>query len=69
MEWTPEKLCTSHNGYELLVERFKHSYECNAATKTWKWRVIHSGVVMSQGTTDDLEVAQKLAESNIPLNN
>lgn len=68
MEWQPEKMCSSAGEYDLLVERFKNGYECEQKNDTWKWRVIHSGVVLAQGMTADVESAQKLAESNIPLN-
>jgi len=68
MEWKAEKLCSSDNGYELLVERYKNGYKCEQSTDVWKWRVIHSGVILSQGSADNLEGAQKLAEANIPLN-
>lgn len=66
MEWKPEKLCTSHNGYELLVERFKRNYHCESREETWKWRVIHSGIVMSQGMANDMASAQSMAEANLP---
>lgn len=69
MEWTTEKLCTSAGKYDLLVERMKHGYQCEQANDTWKWRVIHSGVTLSQGVSHDVKSAQKMAESNIPLNN
>lgn len=69
MEWTPEKMCSTHGDYDLLVERFKNGYECEQSHDTWKWRVIHSGVIISQGTSIDLESARKMAESNLPLNN
>jgi hypothetical protein len=68
MEWQPEKMCSTAGDYNLLVERFKNGYECEQTNDTWRWRVIHSGVVMAQGTTIDVESAQKLAESNVPLN-
>lgn len=68
MEWKPEKLCSSKDNYELLVERFKNGYECEQNSESWKWRVIHSGVVMSQGVSKDMDAAQKMAEANIPLN-
>lgn len=68
MEWKPEKLCSSKNNYELLVERFKNGYECQQSSESWKWRVIHSGIVMSQGVARDMDAAQKMAEANIPLN-
>lgn len=67
MEWIPEKLCTSHDNYELLVERFKHDYQCESSTQTWKWRVIHSGIVVSQGVSNDMKAAQSMAEANMPL--
>lgn len=69
MEWQPEKMCSTAGEYNLLVERYKNGYECEQANDSWKWRVIHSGVVLAQGMTNDLEAAQKLAESNLPLNN
>lgn len=67
MEWTPEKLCTTVGDYDLMVERYKHGYHCNQHAG-WKWRVIYSGVVLSQGTSEDAEAARKMAESKIPLN-
>ncbi len=67
MHWQPEKMCSTAGEYDLLIERFKHGYECEQKHATWKWRVIHSGVVLSQGTTADMESAQKMAESNLPL--
>ena len=69
MEWQPEKMCSTAGEYNLMVERYKNGYECEQAHDSWKWRVIHSGVVLAQGMTNDLEAAQKLAESNLPLNN
>jgi len=69
MDWQAEKLCKTAGDYDLLVERFKHGYQCAQSTSTWKWRVIHSGVVLSQGTSEDAEAARKMAESKIPLNN
>lgn len=69
MEWQPEKLCSIRGEYDLLVERYKHGYHCNQSSDSWKWRVIHSGVVLSQGSAQNLEAAQKLAESNVPMNN
>lgn len=68
MEWQPEKLCSTAGDYDLLIERFKNGYHCEQSTNSWKWRVIHAGVVMSQGTAPGLEDAQKMAESNVPLN-
>lgn len=68
MNWNPEKLCSSKDDYELLVERFKNGYECEQSSESWKWRVIHSGIVMSQGIAQNMEAAQKMAEANIPLN-
>lgn len=68
MEWQPEKMCSQHGGYDLSVERFKNGYHCEQATDTWKWRVINSGVIVSQGTSIDLEAAKKMAEQNLPLN-
>lgn len=67
MEWQPEKLCSVSGGYDLLVERFKHGYQCDQNTHSWKWRVIHSGVVLSQGMSDDMEAAQRMAEANVPV--
>ena len=67
MHWKPEKLCSSHEKYDLLVERFKHGHHCEDQSESWKWRVIHSGVVLSQGTSTDMESAQKMAESNLPM--
>jgi len=69
MEWQPEKMCSTAGDYNLLVERFKNGYECEQASDTWRWRVIHSGVVISQGTSIDVDTARKMAESNVPLNN
>lgn len=69
MEWQPEKLCSTSGDYDLLVERFKNGYQCEQATDTWKWRVIHSGVVLAQGVSADADAARKMAESNVPLNN
>lgn len=68
MEWTSEKLCTTVGDYDLMIERFKHGYQYSQSTNTWKWRVIYSGVVMSQGTAENAEAARKMAESKIPLN-
>lgn len=68
MEWKSEKLCSFAGDYDLLVERYKHGYHCNQQSESWKWRVIRSGVVISQGSAEDEIAAQKLAESNIPLN-
>lgn len=68
MEWQPEKMCSAIGDYDLLVERLKHDYHCQQENDSWKWRVIHSGVVLSQGVTGDLPTAQKMAESNLPLN-
>ena len=68
MEWQPEKMCSTAGDYNLLVERFKNGYECEQTRDTWKWRVIHSGVVMAQGTTTDIETARQMAESNVPMN-
>ena len=68
MDWQAEKLCSTVGNYDLLIERFKHGYQCEQAKDTWKWRVIHSGVVLSQGISPDVETAQKMAESNVPLN-
>ncbi len=68
MNWQPEKMCSTMGDYNLLVERFKHGYECNQGTDSWKWRVIHSGVVLSQGSSEDVATAQKMAESNVPMN-
>ena len=68
MHWQPEKMCSTRGEYDLLVERFKNDYHCEQNTDSWKWRVIHSGIVLSQGMTEDLEAAQKMAESNIPMN-
>lgn len=69
MEWQAEKLCSVSGDYDLLVERFKNGYQCEQTTDTWKWRVIHSGVVLAQGISADVDAAQKMAESNVPLNN
>ncbi len=69
MEWQPEKMCSTAGEYNLLVERFKNGYECEQVHDTWRWRVIHSGVVLSQGTAANLDTARELAESNVPLNN
>lgn len=66
MHWVPEKLCSSKGDFELLIERFKNGYHCEQSTQTWKWRVIRSGVVMSQGTTQNMESAQQMAEANLP---
>jgi hypothetical protein len=68
MEWKAEKMCTTKGDYDLLVERFKKEYHCEAKNESWIWRVIHSGIVLSQGTTMNLEQAQQMAESNVPLN-
>jgi hypothetical protein len=68
MDWQPEKLCSAVGEYDLLIERFKHGYQCEQSNDTWKWRVIHSGVILSQGTSADIATAQKMAESNVPLN-
>lgn len=68
MDWQPEKLCSTVGDYDLLIERLKHGYQCQQTNDTWKWRVIHSGVILSQGTSADIETAQKMAESNVPLN-
>ncbi len=68
MEWQPEKLCTSAGDYDLLVERYKNGYQCEQAHDSWKWRIIRSGVVMSQGSAPDMAQAQALAESNLPQN-
>lgn len=68
MQWQAEKMCSQHGGYDLSVERFKHGYACDQSNDTWKWRVINSGVVVSQGTAVDLDSAQKMAEQNLPLN-
>ena len=68
MEWKSEKLCSQLGEYDLLVERFKHGHHCEDQSESWKWRVIHSGVVLSQGTSPDQETAQKMAESNVPMN-
>lgn len=65
----PEKICSTHGDYNLLVERFKNGYECEQTHDTWKWRVIHSGVIISQGTSADIETARQMAESNIPSSN
>ena len=69
MDWQPEKLCTSSGEYDLIVERFKNGYECDHAHHGWRWRVIHSGVVVAQGNSVEMNDAQKMAESNIPINN
>ena len=69
MDWQPEKMCSTAGEYDLLIERFKQGYQCEQKNDTWKWRVIHSGVILSQGTAPDIEAAQKLAETNVPLNN
>ncbi len=69
MDWQPEKMCTTAGNYDLLIERLKHGYQCEQTSDTWKWRVIHSGVILSQGVAPNIESAQKLAESNVPLNN
>lgn len=68
MDWQPEKLCSTVGDYDLLIERFKNGYHCEQASDSWKWRIIRSGIVISQGTAADIDAAQKLAESNIPLN-
>lgn len=68
MEWQPEKMCSTAGDYDLSIERFKHGYQCEQKNDSWKWRVIRSGVIMSQGTAIDLEQAQALAEANLPLN-
>lgn len=68
MEWQPEKMCSTVGNYDLLIERLKHGYQCEQKNDSWKWRVIHSGVILSQGTTADIVSAQKMAESNVPLN-
>lgn len=68
MEWKAEKLCSSSGDYDLLVERFKHGYHCEDQSESWKWRVVHSGVVLAQGTSGNMDAAQKMAESNLPLN-
>lgn len=68
MEWQPEKMCSQKDGYDLSVERFKHGFACDQSNDSWKWRVINSGVVVSQGTSTDLAAAQAMAEKNIPLN-
>lgn len=61
-------MCSTAGDYDLLVERFKHGYHCEQKSDSWKWRIIRSGVIMSQGTAADVEAAQKMAESNVPLN-
>ena len=68
MEWKAEKLCSYRGEYELLIERFKNGYECAQKSENWKWRVIHSGVILSQGNATNMEGAQELAEANIPMN-
>lgn len=68
MEWQPEKMCSSKGEYDLLVERFKNGYHCEQTNQSWKWRIIRSGVVISQGVSDNLDTARKMAESNLPLN-
>jgi len=68
MEWHPEKMCTQKGDYDLRVERYKHGYECDNSSGGWKWAIISSGVVVSQGTSNDLASAQKMAEQNLPLN-
>lgn len=67
MDWKAEKLCSTAGDYDLLIERFKHGYQCEQKNDSWKWRVIRSGVILSQGVAIDQEQAQKLAESNLPL--
>lgn len=67
MDWKAEKLCSTAGDYDLLIERFKHGYQCEQKNDSWKWRVIRSGVILSQGVAVDQEHAQKLAESNLPL--
>ena len=68
MSWKAEKMCSLIGDYDLLIERFKHGYHCEQRSGTWKWRVIHSGIILSQGTSDNIESAQKMAESNVPMN-
>jgi hypothetical protein len=67
MNWTPEKLCAEAGHYDLLVERHKNGYHCRQNNGSWRWAIVHNGVVMSQGTAHELETAQKMAESNLPL--
>lgn len=69
MEWQPEKMCSTAGHYDLLIERYKHGYECEQINSNWKWRVIHSGVVVAQGMSEDMGTAQKMAELNVPMNN
>lgn len=68
MEWQPEKMCSAAGDYDLLVEKYKHGYKCHQPHENWKWRVIHSGVVLAQGMSADMDTAQKMAESNVPMN-
>ncbi len=66
MEWQPEKMCSSKGEYDLWVERLKTDYRCDHKNDSWKWRIIHSGVILSQGLAHNIESAQKMAESNLP---
>lgn len=68
MEWQAEKMCTQRGAYDLSVERFKHGYHCQQSNDTWKWRIINSGVIVSQGVAKDLTAAQEMAEKNLPMN-
>ena len=67
MDWKMEKLCAAAGDYDLLVERHKNGYHCRQSNDSWRWRIVRNGVITSQGTAHELETAQKMAESNLPL--
>ncbi len=67
-EWAVERACSTAEDYEMIIERNKRSWECDTKTQSWKWYIVYSGAVVSQGFADHMNKAKESAESALPEN-
>lgn len=66
MNWQQQSLCTDIGDYELIVEKQKRDWKCEQATESWKWLVVYHGSIVASGSVNDMELAMKQAEANVP---
>lgn len=66
MNWEPQKICTDVGDYELIAEKLKNSWKCEQTSESWKWSVIHHGMIVASGQVNDMEEAKIRAKANVP---